>query len=88
MTRKTRLHLLGFECPQVAIRVKKQLLNMDEGSILIVLTDDPLAPADLHLVCNDLGHSIVNEQIIDDGTQIEIRLGPELSVTAGWPPLD
>ena len=88
MNQKTKLNLFGHECPQVAIRVKKRLMAMSEGSVLLVLTDDPFAPADLHLVCGDLGHSIVSEKTIGDGTQLEILLGPATGGKGGWPPLD
>lgn len=85
MPNSVEMDLLGYECPEVAIRVKKKLLTMDQGSLLVVITDDPFAPADLYLVCRDLGHEIVEEEAIDDAVRIQIRLGDGENAKTGWP---
>jgi tRNA 2-thiouridine synthesizing protein A len=47
----------GLICPLPVLRARKALMTMDEGAILRLLADDPMALIDLPHFCAGAGHT-------------------------------
>lgn len=81
-----RLDLKGLECPQPAIRTKRQLKQMASGQVLYVVCTDPMAAVDIPFVAQQLGHRI--EQQTEDAGQLSFWLvvgGAARRSEASWP---
>lgn len=87
MSNLERLDLRGMECPHVAISTKRKLLSTASGTRLEVICDDPLAPLDLHMLCDDMGHRI--ERISESGSDWHVVIMVDVGrPSQGWPVLD
>ena len=69
------LDVRGEFCPVPAARAKQQLDALSGGAQLKVWTTDPLAPVDLEVLCERLGHHLISHVPKDSGvvTTIEKR---------------
>ncbi len=47
----------GLICPLPVLRARKALIPLKEGTLLRVLTDDPMALIDLPHFCAEAGHT-------------------------------
>ena len=64
----------GQDCPWPATLAKRAIDGKNHGEQVIVWTTDPLAPVDLEILCDQLGHRLVAKQVMDDyvATTIEV----------------
>ena len=53
------LDATGLRCPLPVLRARKRLRGMAPGTLLEVLTDDPVSPIDMRFFCETEGHGIV-----------------------------
>lgn len=62
-------------CPIPATWTKQALATLKQGERLMVLTTDPLAPVDLEVLCDRLGHLLVSHESIEGycATTIETK---------------
>jgi len=70
------LDLTGLKCPMPSLMTAKKLRSLPEGSWLAVTVTDPLAPLDLHHLCQQDGHVVLSERKNENGAQLLIRNGP------------
>ena len=57
------IDLRGMSCPWSILKAKSQLISMDPGQILEVLSTDPMMSEDFPKVLGKRGHQLI--QIID-----------------------
>ena len=50
----------GLFCPVPIIKASEAMINLDSGSILEVLSDDPAIEFDMPAWCKSMGHRIVS----------------------------
>ena len=56
------LDATGLRCPLPVLRARKRLRGMAPGTLLEVLTDDPVSPIDMRFFCETEGHGIVEAE--------------------------
>ena len=56
------LDATGLRCPLPVLRARKRLRGMAPGTLLEVLTDDPVSPIDMRFFCETEGHRIVETE--------------------------
>jgi tRNA 2-thiouridine synthesizing protein A len=64
-----QLDLTGLKCPMPSLMTERALRGMAAGEQLAVTVTDPLAPLDLHHLCQRHGHSVVDEGQNDFGAR-------------------
>lgn len=69
------LDVRGEFCPVPAARAKQQLDELSKGAQLKVWTTDPLAPVDLEVLCERLGHRLISHAPRDSGVVTTIEKG-------------
>lgn len=52
------LDLRGLKCPLPALMTRRHLAKMASGSLVTVLTSDPLAVVDIPHMCGEDGHEV------------------------------
>jgi tRNA 2-thiouridine synthesizing protein A len=62
----------GHRCPVPTLRLMRACASAAPGSIVRLLTDDPLARIDAPHFASQVGHEILD--IVADGTEISVRL--------------
>lgn len=65
--------LRGYRCPLPALKLRARMKDIAPGTMIDVLTDDPLAAIDIPAFCNEAGHIIV-EQVSGDGDEVRFRV--------------
>ena len=64
------IDLRGMSCPWSMLKAKSQLIAMDPGEVLAVLSTDPMMSEDFPKVLGKKGHQII--QIIDNPEYSEL----------------
>jgi tRNA 2-thiouridine synthesizing protein A len=65
-----RMDLRGYRCPLPALKLRARMKKIAAGTLVEVLTDDPLAGIDIPALCNEVGHALVLQE---SGAGDEIR---------------
>ena len=60
------IDLTGLKCPLPVLKARRQIGQMPSGGILVVITDDPVAPLDFDHFCQTGGHDLL-ESASKDG---------------------
>lgn len=63
----------GLRCPLPALRLRKVLLRSPTGTIVRILTDDPVATVDIPHLCQEEGYDLVAEQLIGTGRAFTVE---------------
>ena len=56
----------GLLCPLPVLKIRKKLKEMQKGSILRVMADDPAAIIDIPHFCHESGNKILKKDISDE----------------------
>ena len=67
------LDVRGEFCPVPAAKAKQRLDALPAGTQLKVWTTDPLAPVDLEVLCDRLGHQLISHAPKDSGVVTTIE---------------
>ena len=59
---------IGLLCPLPVLRLHKRLQPLSEGTLVALLTTDPMALLDVKHFCNESGHTLINHSKLDDKT--------------------
>ena len=59
----------GLNCPLPLLRLKKGLMEIEQGDIVKIIATDPAAHLDIGVFADQVGHKII-EFIKDDGRQV------------------
>lgn len=52
----------GLKCPLPVLKLEKQLAQAQAGTIVVVLTTDPMAKVDIPLHCRQHGHAYAQDE--------------------------
>lgn len=63
----------GLRCPLPALRLRKVLLGSPAGTIVRILTDDPVAAIDIPHFCREEGYDLVAERPIGTGLAFTVE---------------
>lgn len=69
------LDLMGLKCPYPVLRTRKALAALPPGSLVKVLTTDPMAKLDLTHFCQEAGHELIRRDDLADRQVFLIRKG-------------
>ncbi len=78
-----RLDLVGMRCPLPVLHARRALRAMEPGARLVVVTSDPLASIDIPHLCNEDGHSLLDERSEGENRVFEIARGSRRPGRAG-----
>ena len=53
------IDLRGLKCPLPALISRRRLSRSAPGTVIVVVTDDPMAPIDVPHMCADAGFEVV-----------------------------
>ena len=55
-----KLDVLGHYCPVPVSKARKALIDLGQGDVLVVVSDDPETMHDMPLLVERLGHKLVD----------------------------
>ncbi len=67
------LDVTGYFCPEPIIQISGEIMNIDVGEILEMLTDDPSAGSDVIRWAKRTGHELVLTEESDGTTRFLVR---------------
>lgn len=70
----------GLMCPLPLLRLKQALMTIEPEALLELLTTDPAARLDIGVYLDQVGHTLVDCEVLDDGV---LRFLIRKSVTNG-----
>ncbi|MFP4449440.1 MAG: sulfurtransferase TusA family protein [Rhodosalinus sp.] len=65
----------GLICPLPVLRARKHLSQMEQGAVLRLLADDPVAVVDVPHFCAEAGHDFLCMEEVDGAQSYLIRRG-------------
>jgi tRNA 2-thiouridine synthesizing protein A len=65
--------LRGLKCPLPALMARRYLARAAAHCVIVVLTDDPMAPIDVPHMCASEGFEVLEVQRIGDETRMILR---------------
>jgi tRNA 2-thiouridine synthesizing protein A len=65
--------LRGLKCPLPALLARRRLARAAVGSVVVVLSDDPMAPIDIPHMCAGEGFDVIEVQREGDESRMVIR---------------
>ncbi len=77
------LDVRGHDCPVPALQTRQYLDRMQPGQVLEVQVTDPLAPVDLQVLCDRLGHDLIKSQERCGVWSVRIRVSSGRRADAG-----
>lgn len=71
MTESAQYHLdaRGLFCPEPVMMLHNKVRDMQPGELLEVLATDPSTTRDIPKFCRFLGHELVSQEVIGDGSE-------------------
>jgi len=81
-TEPETFNLRGLKCPMPALIARRRLSRGAPGTVIIVETDDPMAPIDVPHMCNTEGFEVVLIERNGDEARMTLRR-PALSPSTG-----
>jgi tRNA 2-thiouridine synthesizing protein A len=82
------LDLRSLKCPLPALLARKALAKAEPDTMVIVLTDDPLAVVDIPHMCAEEGHAVMAVHEEGGHHSFRIRRGPLPAAAAPLPAQD
>jgi tRNA 2-thiouridine synthesizing protein A len=67
------LDLRGLKCPLPALLAKRALVRSAAGTIIEVVTDDPMAPIDVPHMCRQEGFEVIETVTKDGVTRLTLK---------------
>ena len=67
------LDLRGLKCPLPALLARRRLAAVPAGTVLAVLTDDPMAPIDVPHMCRSEGFEHLGSEARGNETRLILR---------------
>ena len=83
MAQDDELDLRGLKCPLPALFARRALEKAPPGTVLAILTDDPMAPIDVPHMCRDEGYEVVASE--RDGERARMILKKPIAAQADEP---
>ena len=70
--------LRGLKCPMPALIARRRLSRSAPGAVIVVMTDDPMAPIDVPHMCAHAGFEVVAIAREGDVARMTLRKPPPL----------
>ena len=67
------LDALGLKCPLPVLKARRRLKPLASGSILRIVSDDPVAVIDVPNLCREDGHELVATAALEGATAFYVR---------------
>ena len=76
MTESAHYHLdaRGLFCPEPVMMLHNKVRDMQRGELLDVLATDPSTTRDIPKFCRFLGHELVSQEVITEGSEYRYRI--------------
>ncbi|HQV40868.1 MAG: sulfurtransferase TusA [Moraxellaceae bacterium] len=76
MTESAHYHLdaRGLFCPEPVMMLHNKVRDMQSGELLDVLATDPSTTRDIPKFCRFLGHELVSQEVITEGSEYRYRI--------------
>ena len=76
MTESAHYHLdaRGLFCPEPVMMLHNKVRDMQAGELLDVLATDPSTTRDIPKFCRFLGHELVSQEVIIEGSEYRYRI--------------
>ena len=65
--------LRGLKCPMPALIARRRLSRSAPGAVIVVMTDDPMAPIDVPHMCNTEGFEVLAVERNGDEARMTLR---------------
>ena len=65
--------LRGLKCPLPALMARRYLARAPARCVVVVLTDDPMAPVDVPHMCANEGFEVLEVQRMGDESRMRLR---------------
>ena len=69
------LDLKGLKCPLPVLKTRKAMANLEKGSLVTVLTTDPMAAIDIPHYCRENGHRLVSAETTGETGRFVLEKG-------------
>ncbi|MGF7434069.1 sulfurtransferase TusA [Pasteurella bettyae] len=63
LTNHYTLDAQGLRCPEPVMLVRKQIRDMQEGEVLLIVSDDPASTRDIPSFCQFMDHTLLHSEI-------------------------
>jgi tRNA 2-thiouridine synthesizing protein A len=67
------MDLRGLKCPLPALLVRRRLTDAAAGTVVSVITDDPMAPVDVPHMCHGEGFEVLKLERTGDEARMVLR---------------
>ncbi len=71
----TVLDVTGLQCPLPVLKAQKALKALSAGSILDVISTDPMAAIDIPHFCSEKGHVLLEQEAMEGATRYRLQKG-------------
>ena len=72
-TEHETIDLRGLKCPLPALIARRRLSRSQPGTVVSIVTDDPMAPIDVPHMCNTEGFEVVSIERNADEARMTLR---------------
>ena len=69
------LDLKGLKCPLPVLKTRKAMANLEAGTLITVLTTDPMAAIDIPHYCQENGHRLVSAEMTGEDGRFVLEKG-------------
>ncbi|MBD1546837.1 sulfurtransferase TusA family protein [Roseibium aggregatum] len=69
------LDLKGLKCPLPVLKTRKAMANLEKGTLITVLTTDPMAAIDIPHYCQENGHRLVSAEMSGEAGRFILEKG-------------
>ena len=69
----TVLDVTGLQCPLPVLKTQKALRSLESGTVLEVISTDPMAAIDIPHFCTEHGHTILGQTPENDAIRFTVR---------------
>ena len=60
------INAIGLLCPLPVLKLRKRIINLQSGSIIKILADDPAAIIDIPHFCKENDHIFLTSNVIEE----------------------
>ncbi|WP_346892546.1 sulfurtransferase TusA family protein [uncultured Roseibium sp.] len=69
------LDLKGLKCPLPVLKTRKAMATLEAGTLITVLTTDPMAAIDIPHYCQENGHRLVSAEMTGEDGRFVLEKG-------------
>ncbi|WP_417677539.1 sulfurtransferase TusA family protein [Roseibium sp.] len=69
------LDLKGLKCPLPVLKTRRAMATLETGTLVTVLTTDPMAAIDIPHYCQENGHRLVSAEMAGEAGRFVLEKG-------------